>query len=361
MEIYFWGMNLRRNDEYLATGKTWTLKALPMIRMMIYATMILILGDSIDKNDHLWIQKPWPVEEIVYDHLWFLGNTGPGENDFFPEDTLPRMSREGNGVVWCWTCTKSDSGIDIWRCPEMGIPWYPLIFHFEPSIVGGYAPFWATPKNHSFLDGIFPKKNHPLFGVSPVDGTSHNGSPVAAGLTTFATSVPSSGSTANAAKGWARSPMDLLHGKNGWVGRFQLVMGVPQKWLDGFWENPIVRNGWRLGVPLFQETSIWTYLNLEHLGIFHKWGYPNSWMVYFMDNLLEMDDLGLPWLWKHMLTSQTTQHFHRSTHPCVMTSSKLKAVTWCFFRLGLLMGSASCWCCCSTIAHIMATASKPPG
>ena len=63
MEIYFWGMNLRRNDEYLATGKTWTLKALPMIRMMIYAIMILILGDSIDKKDQLWIQKPWPVYE----------------------------------------------------------------------------------------------------------------------------------------------------------------------------------------------------------------------------------------------------------------------------------------------------------
>ena len=33
--------------------------------------------------------------------------------------------------------------------------------------------------------------------------------------------------------------------------------------------------------------------SISHLfGGFLKWGYPNSWMVYFMENPIKVDDLG---------------------------------------------------------------------
>ena len=30
----------------------------------------------------------------------------------------------------------------------------------------------------------------------------------------------------------------------------------------------------------------------------HKWGFPGSWMVYFMENLVKMDDLGVAPFWE---------------------------------------------------------------
>ena len=44
----------------------------------------------------------------------------------------------------------------------------------------------------------------------------------------------------------------------------------------------IAVNDWLLGYPIFRQSQI-DYLPFPHRG-FHKWGYPNSWMVYFMEN-----------------------------------------------------------------------------
>ena len=40
---------------------------------------------------------------------------------------------------------------------------------------------------------------------------------------------------------------------------------------------------------------LWAVVHGEQKnGGFHKWGIPNSWLVYFMDNSMNMDDLGVP-------------------------------------------------------------------
>ena len=42
---------------------------------------------------------------------------------------------------------------------------------------------------------------------------------------------------------------------------------------------------------------------------FLKWGYPNSWMAYFMDNLSKMDD---NWAKTHGIFSETTSDLKSS-------------------------------------------------
>ena len=43
-----------------------------------------------------------------------------------------------------------------------------------------------------------------------------------------------------------------------------------------------------------QQRDIGYLKRLTVYGGFHQWGYPNSWMVYFMENpIFQMDDLGI--------------------------------------------------------------------
>ena len=55
----------------------------------------------------------------------------------------------------------------------------------------------------------------------------------------------------------------------------------------GFWD---LERCWIIQMKL--ET------NWKHdLWGFHKWGIPNSWLVYFMENPIKMDDMGVPPIW----------------------------------------------------------------
>ena len=40
--------------------------------------------------------------------------------------------------------------------------------------------------------------------------------------------------------------------------------------------------------------AILLYGHMDEYGGFHKWGTPHSWMVFIMDNPIQVDDLGVP-------------------------------------------------------------------
>ena len=49
-------------------------------------------------------------------------------------------------------------------------------------------------------------------------------------------------------------------------------------------------NGNILGIYMGMHIYIYIWIS----GGFHKWGYLNSWMVYFMEHPIKMDELGVP-------------------------------------------------------------------
>ena len=145
---------------------------------------------------------------IVYDNLWFLDEAGgfkprltTPDNEGFPlvNTGFPwrSIATDVKGMVWCGVEHAQKVVLCILYCHRYievsWNGWYPQLIH---------------------LNRIFHCKTIQLLGYPPFMETRPCSLRIGTAISTLAISVPSSGSTAKAASGWARSPIDLL-GPNG--------------------------------------------------------------------------------------------------------------------------------------------------